>query len=99
MASPWTRGSVRSGVGGMGAGADIAAARPLARTPARAARKAAGPAAGCATGPVGSRQERLLEHGVLHRLRDAELEHALGRDLDGLARLRVATHAGLAGPD
>ena len=35
------------------------------------------------------------QDGVLHLLRDARLHDRLGRDLDGLARGRVATHARL----
>src|SRR5262245_63403416 len=38
----------------------------------------------------------LLERRLLHRLGDAELQHGLGRNLDGLAGLRVAAHARLA---
>src|SRR5262245_1755813 len=38
----------------------------------------------------------LLERELLHRLRDAELQHGLGRNLDRLAGLRVAAHTSLA---
>src|SRR5215510_14702258 len=38
----------------------------------------------------------LSKHRVLQTLGQAELHHALGRDLDRLARLRVASHAGFA---
>src|SRR5215831_13186014 len=38
----------------------------------------------------------LLEGQLLHGLRDAELEHGLGRNLDGLAGLRIAAHTRLA---
>src|SRR6185503_7106316 len=38
----------------------------------------------------------LPKHGVLQALRQTELAHALGRDLDGLARLGIASDAGLA---
>src|SRR5262245_62051390 len=38
----------------------------------------------------------LAKHRVLQRLREAELHDALGRDLDRLARLRIAAHPGLA---
>src|SRR5215471_1057362 len=37
----------------------------------------------------------LAKHGVLHRLGETELAHALGRNLDGLAGLRIAPHARL----
>src|SRR5437660_6277332 len=37
----------------------------------------------------------LAKHRVLQALGEAELAHALGRDLDGLAGLRVAADAGL----
>src|SRR5207302_296809 len=44
----------------------------------------------------GRRGLLLAKHRVLQGLRDPELQDALGRDLEGLAGLRVAPHAGLA---
>src|SRR5262245_21089335 len=37
----------------------------------------------------------LAEDGVLGCLRNAELDHALGRNLDGFSSLRIAAHARL----
>src|SRR5438132_530565 len=45
---------------------------------------------------TGRRGLLLAKHRVLQGFRDPELQHALGRDLQGLAGLRVAPHAGLA---
>src|SRR5437667_3194141 len=45
---------------------------------------------------AGRRDLLLPKHGVLHALREPELAHALGRDLDRLARLRIAAHPRLA---
>src|SRR5439155_12480315 len=47
-------------------------------------------------GPSANRTRPLVEGGLFHGLRDAELEHALGRDLDRLSGLRIAAHASLA---
>src|SRR5437764_5852821 len=45
---------------------------------------------------AGRRDLLLAKHRVLHALGEAELAHALGRDLDRLARLRIAAHPRLA---
>src|SRR2546423_14652574 len=41
---------------------------------------------------AGRRDLLLAKHRVLHALGETELAHALGRDLDRLARLRIAAH-------
>src|SRR6267143_5175035 len=45
---------------------------------------------------AGRRDLLLPKHRVLHALRETELAHALRRDLDRLARLRIAAHPRLA---
>src|SRR2546423_5200791 len=45
---------------------------------------------------AGRRDLLLAKHRVLHTLGETELAHALGRDLDRLARLRIAAHPRLA---
>src|SRR5207245_10266064 len=45
---------------------------------------------------AGRRDLLLAKHRVLHALGETELAHALGRDLDRLARLRIAAHPRLA---
>src|SRR5947207_13169186 len=45
---------------------------------------------------AGRRDLLLAKHRVLHALGEPELAHALGRDLDRLARLRIAAHPRLA---
>src|SRR2546425_5067257 len=59
------------------------------------AREGTGAAAG--RGPPARLPVLLLaKHRVLQALREAELAHALGRDLDGLAGLRIPAHPRLA---
>src|SRR5215471_12422300 len=68
-----------------------------AAAPAKRNSSRAGPH-GAVSGPYEIWNGALLlaKHGVLQRLRQAELHHALGRDLDRLARLGIATHPRLA---
>src|SRR5712691_13288640 len=79
-----TRGSVAEASEGPGAGTTPDAG---VATSGASARRAAG------RRPVGL---LLAKHRVLQALGETELAHALGRDLERLARLRVATDARLA---
>src|SRR5919204_2015660 len=53
---------------------------------------------GAVSGPYASSRQALLlpKHRVLQGFGQTELHHALGRDLDRLARLRVAAHPRLS---
>src|SRR5215472_18932900 len=68
-----------------------------AHAPANRNRSTAAPQGAVSGRYASARSASLLsKHGVLQRLRHPELHHALGRDLDRLARLRVAAHPRLA---